>query len=534
MESTKKSETKWQATGNIRTGIKAPFVMIVVFCLFLQSGQTGAQKVEPGSSLSAQIVELTTDIQKAHVMVDLGEEQGLLLRTEQFNTWDNGDPAPDLRADDADFLNEIGLSSAMVRVGFSLDALCSVETLSCDFQSIEAWLDDISRTTEALVVHLTPKAIIHERKPASDALPVLKLAITELKKRFPKVDYIEATNEPDWEYHGSQIYRRKSPVLEPADVYSYYVPFYQAVAFVNEELGLTRPIQVGGPALTGMNETWLTAFLDGYTADSNPAKRLDFISYHGYGQFSDSFKEYTPNKPDPSVLSSQRETLNQWLSERSLPEDIPVFVTETGIYPGPSYDEPDPSKNDYLRQAAGMASQHYWWAQQAAMYPFNWVVRHETQGRKDQLITHTAEGPLRRTLSPYGNMLLMQSKMKTTKVKAVSDSLKDGRGIYGIASKDNTGIAVMLWNYQHVKQVEFDTQLKLLNMPQGLQQGKVRKRIYRIDAETSNYWANPAMADLTMVAESEERFDANFDLSFMLSPNSLYLLLLEPLQSLDE
>jgi hypothetical protein len=163
-----------------------------------------------------------------------------------------------------------------------------------------------------------------------------------------------------------------------------------------------------------MNETWLTAFLDGYAADSNPDKRLDFISYHGYGQFSDSFKEYTPNKPDPSVLSAQRDRLNLWLSERDLPQDIPVFITETGIYPGPSYDEPDPSKNDYLRQAAGMASQHYWWAKQTAMYPFNWVVRHETQGRKDQLITHTEEGPLRRTLSPYGNMLLMQAKMKST------------------------------------------------------------------------------------------------------------------------
>jgi len=507
-------------------------LLIVVLAGAFQALPTSAEKPEPGSSLAAgaaQSAMAKMKVRNARVLADFAAEQGPLLRTEQFNTWDNGDPAPHLRADDADFLNEIGLRSKMVRVGFSLDTLCNLETDSCDFGSIASWLDDISRTTESLVVHLTPKAVIHERKPALDALPLLKLAITELKNRFPKIDYIEATNEPDWEYHGAQIYRRKKPILEPRDVYPYYIPFYQAVAYVNETLALQRPIQIGGPALTGMNETWLTAFLDGYAADSNPDKRLDFISYHGYGQFSDSFKEYTPNKPDPSVLSTQRDRLNLWLSERDLPQDIPVFITETGIYPGPSYDEPDPSKNDYLRQAAGMASQHYWWAKQTAMYPFNWVVRHETQGRKDQLITHTEEGPLRRTLSPYGNMLVMQAKMKNNKVDAVSDSLEDGRGVYALASKDQSGIAVMLWNYQHVKQEGFDTHLELVSIPTDLQQGEVRKRVYRIDSQTSNYWADPAMADLTLVSESREYFDDTFDLSFMLTPNSLYLLLLEPL-----
>jgi len=87
----------------------------------------------------------------------------------------------------------------------------------------------------------------------------------------------------------------------------------------------------------------------------------------------------------------------------------------------------------------------------------------------------------------------------------------------------------MLWNYQHVKQEGFDTHLELVNIPTDLQQGEVRKRVYRIDSQTSNYWADPAMADLTLVSESREYFDDTFDLSFMLTPNSLYLLLLEPL-----
>jgi hypothetical protein len=87
----------------------------------------------------------------------------------------------------------------------------------------------------------------------------------------------------------------------------------------------------------------------------------------------------------------------------------------------------------------------------------------------------------------------------------------------------------MLWNYQHVKQEGFDTRLELVNIPTDLQQGEVRKRVYRIDSQTSNYWANPDMANLIVVSESREYFDDTFELSFMLTPNSLYLLLLEPL-----
>lgn len=495
-----------------------------------------ATKVEPGSTLAAAKPDRSaanTSLQAAQVSVDFSAEQGELLRSEQYNTWDNGDPAPELRAKDVEFLNDQGLHSRVVRVGFSVDELCNLTANSCNFEAIASWLDDISRATDSLVVHLTPKDVIENQRPPSDAEALLYLTIRELKKRFPKIDYIEATNEPDWEFHGAQIYAGKPPILSPAQVYPYYVAFYQAVNRVNAELGDSEPLQVGGPALTGMTAFWMTAFLDGYAADPNPLKRLDFISYHGYGEFSDDFKQYRGYKSDPSEIRDQRQRLDRWLVERQLTPGIPVFITEAGLYPGPSFDDPDPSKKDYLRQAAGQASLFYWWGKQAEIYPFHWVVRHATQGRKDQLITHSAEQPQINTFSPYGNLLLMQSMMKQTRVKASSDSLTDGQGVYAIASKDASGASVMVWNYQHTNAGRFHTQIQLSSLPAELRDQTVRQRLYKIDQTTSNYWHNPNKANLQQVAEKTLTLDDSHTETVELAANGLYLMVLEPVSETD-
>lgn len=489
-------------------------------------------KTEPGSSLGGEVSPLGTATssqpRQASVSVDFGALQGELLRTERYNTWDNGDPAPDLRARDVAFLNEQGLHSDMVRIGFSVGEHCDVAANACDFSSIADWIGDISDATDSLVVHLTPTHLIEEGRQPADVKPLLKLAISELKKQFPKIDYIEATNEPDWEFHGAQIYAGKSPVLQPEAVYPYYVPYYQAVNEVNKELPQSEHLKIGGPALTGMTETWMTAFLDGYAADTNPGKRLDFISYHGYGEFSDDFKDYRTYKSDPGQLRTQRERLDNWLEERQLTAGIPVFVTETGLYPGPSFDEKDPSKNDYLRQAAGMAAMQYWWAEQSDIYPFNWVVRHANQRRKDQLITNSPDGALIDTFSPYGNMLVMQSMMKDNRVEATSDSIKEGKGVYALASSDASGVSIMVWNYQHINSERFRATINMSGLPPELTNKRVRQTVYRIDQATSNYWADPETANLQRVSESVVEPGATYSVPVSLGANALELIVLEP------
>jgi hypothetical protein len=506
-------------------------------------------KVEPGDDIAGGETRpaptSSSPLKQASVAVDFGDPQGYLLRTERLNTWDNGDPAPNLRADDVAFLNEQGLHAEVTRVGLSLeglcdvadeasecrgeggDTLCDVATDSCDFSSIADWLSDISDATDSLMVHLTPRSIIQAKRPPSEAIPLLTLTIRELKRQFPKIDYIESSNEPDWVFHGSQVYAKKEPILQPGELYAYYVPFYKAVNAVNAQLPPWKHLKVGGPTLTGMNETWMTAFLDGYAADPNPDKRLDFISYHGYGVFSDAFA-YHVFKSDPSQAGAQRPRLEAWLRARHLSENIPVFITETGIYPGGSVDDPDPSKADYLRQAAGLASLHYWWAESPRTYPFNWVVRHGAQGRKDQLVTRAPGGPQADTFTPYGNMLVMQSKMKDLRVKATSDSLTDGQGVYAVASKDKSGASIMVWNYQSTNNARFRTSIAMSRLPSALRKGPVRRTLYRIDQTTSNYWADPQRANLQQVGEKYISPATAYHETVDLEPNALYLILLEP------
>ncbi|MBK6739896.1 MAG: hypothetical protein IPG64_19570 [Haliea sp.] len=57
---------------------------------------------------------------------------------------------------------------------------------------------------------------------------------------------------------------------------------------------------------------------------------------------------------------------------------------------------------------------------------------------------------------------------------------------------------------------------------------KVRQRTFRIDATTSNYWADPEHANLQQVAETLVKPGEQHSLSVELTANALWLVLLEP------
>ena len=170
------------------------------------------------------------------------------------------------------------------------------------------------------------------------------------------------------------------------------------------------------------HEGWIPAFLDGYAADTNPDKRLDFVrgtvtaistkatGYRSY-VFSRTIRAWSPiSVPGSTRCCGNAES--RLISRHSSPKPE--------IYPGPAFDDPDPSRNDWVRQAPGLTSIHYWYAEQPDIYPFHWTVRHDKEGRKDQLVTLRGEGessPVE-TFTPYGNMLLMQSMLGDKRVVA--------------------------------------------------------------------------------------------------------------------
>ena len=481
------------------------------------------------------------------VSVDFGASRGPLLHAERVNNLYPGDQYKDQLVSDVAFLNAQGLHGRIYRAWVSdilfnpktgqsdpnLVGIFDIKTGKYDFDLVADYLDHASRVSDTILVVLNLQSMVRAGWTPEQTRPVIKNIILELKRRHPKIKYIEAMNEAD---HNLRQF------MKPEDLYSYYVPFYQAVNEVNAELRPQIPLLVGGPNLGSCgnpltppgpnNQRWLEKFLDGYMADRDRGKRLDFLSYHAYGYFKNQVtcSEYTPIRSDPSMLARQRPRIDEELRKRGLNENIPTFITEMGPYPGPSYDNKEDARPDYLRQAVAMASYTYWFMESPKDVPFQWMMRHDTNGRKDQLVSHApGDRPvLTNTFTPYGNLLVMLSKMKDGRVSAISNGLHEGKGTYAIASSDKSGLSLLVWNYQLTGTDHVRVNLNLSNLPARLRGKPLRERVYRIDSANSNYFTNPAKAALQMVAERTVTGSRSLTETAELEPNALQLILIEP------
>ena len=476
--------------------------------------------------------------QSATVTVDFAASRGAFMHPERFNNVSRPTTFPQSRDADVAFFNEQGLHGSIYRVWVDTHLIHNARTGAYDYTIVEDYLKDLSRLSDNLLVVLDTRVQVRDRKATPAQIkPVIKTILRELKQRFPSIRYIEAFNEPD---------HNMAKAVSPQQLYDYYVPYYEVVNELNRELKPQVPLELGGPALTSFRREWLDPFLDRYAADTNPGKRLDFISYHGYGLFQGggspeegplAFHMY---KGDPSEVAVHRAELEAALRSRGIDAGIPGFITELGIYPGPSFDTRDDARPDYLINAAGVPSLLYWFMEQPHTIPFNWVLRHKTEERKDQLITRADDGkptvvsagddaPLpTRTFTPYGNAMVMLSRLKDERVVARSDALAGGKGIYAIATKDGTGAAVMVWNYQHTGARSHRVNIDFGQLPASLRGRALRQRQFRIDDQVSNYWANPATANLQQVSDTTIAPTNRHQLTLDLTANALQLVVVEP------
>ena len=478
---------------------------------------------------------------KATVTVKFDESRGDFLHPERYNNfsrWTSWQPQRDA---DIRFLNEQGLHGEIYKVWVDAERIHDPETDTYDYSGLDDYLADASLVSDELLMVMDTRVSVRDmgRSPA-DIKPIIKRIMTDLKKRYPQIRYVEAFNEPD---------HNLAKNVTPAGLYDYYKVYYQAVNEINREVQPQVPLELGGPGYMQYNETWMYAFLDRYAADPSPDKKLDFISWHAYGEFpegtgdSSGPRAYHFYKGDPSEVAGQRDLLNAALESRGLDTDIPAFITETGIYPGPSFDHQDDPRPDYLIGAAGVPSLHYWYLEQPDTYPFNWVVRHYGEERKDQLITRARDGEHiavradegvedlpTKIFTPYGNAMAMMARLKQERVDAHSDALEGGKGIYSIATRDEYGAAVMVWNYQHIEQQSYTVTIDMGELPANLRDRPVRQQMFRIDDQVSNYWADPARANLQMVSESVVEPGSSYRVSVDLTPNALQLIVLEPVE----
>jgi hypothetical protein len=474
----------------------------------------------------------------ATVTVDFAKSRGAFLHPERYNNLSRSTTFTAQRDADVQFFTQQGLHGKIYRVWVDAERIHDAKTGAYNYAGIDDYLADVSRLSDNLLVVMDTRVSVRDlKRTPAQIKPMIKTIMRNLKQRFPQIRYIEAFNEPD---------HNLAKAIAPGQLYDYYIVYYEAVNEINRELRPKLPLEVGGPAFMQYNEEWLRPFLDRYKTDPSPDKRLDFISWHAYGHFPPGTgdaggpRAYHFYKGDPSEVAGQRAKLEAELKSRGLDTRIASFITELGIYPGPSFDNLDDARPDYLIGAAGVPSLLYWFMEQPRTIPFNWVLRHFGEERKDQLITRAANGqpmPVRAgeskpvptgIFTPYGNALLMMSKLKNERATARSNALTDGKGIYAIATKDKSGAAVMLWNYQHTGSQSYRVTVDMGQLPASLRGKSLRQRMFRIDGGVSNYWADPATANLQQISETVVRAQRTQSVVIELTPNALQLIVVEP------
>lgn len=498
-------------------------------------------------------LQVLNPLTAATVGVNFGDELGQLLHTERYNNFHVSTTFADQRDADVDFLNVQGLHGTLYRAWLNspnqTEPTCTGSSGACTLSpSMAAYLADLGNVSDTLLGNLRLDA--WRGQDTATAKAGIERILLAVKQSQPKMQLIEGWNEPD----------APGSTITSAEVYEGYKALYQAVNSINATLGATDPsyvpLQVGGPALYYFNTSLLNSFLDAYKNDPDPNKRLDFVSYHAYlNVLPNGSREFF--KSDPSLVKDYRNQLDAMLAARGLDTEMPVYITETGIYPGPLCDACN--STDYMRQAAGMPSLQYWLGQQHDTYAFNWVARR--QGLKDEFVTQNSVGPYANlqtqqvlwqpydplpsdALTPYGNVMLMQSKMEDVRVSATSDQMINGSGIYVLAAKDATlpEASLMVWNYQGCsgvastagcKTAGYDTTMKMAQLPNGLGDGPVTVTVYRVDQNTSNFYFDPTNTDLSKadLQQVDERTVTPVDggLSFRtdLLPNTVYLFTLK-------
>lgn len=481
--------------------------------IVLESRRLAAPAPAPATTTTTTTTTPTTG-PAATVTVAAGTELGALNNPSRYQN--QSGPSQLLSPLDEQRIGQLG--PTVIRGWFKPESYYDRMTDSYDFDypapggggRFYAYADQLSRLSEQIFANFDqcdPELMTPAHPERCRA--VLKAGIRHYKLRYPSLRYIELFNEPDKTWEPSAVER---PAINAADYYAWYKIGYSVVNELNEELKPAIPLHIGGPAAYTFDSPFLKEFLDRYRADPDSTKRLDFLSYHQYRR-----------RDDPASVESEKETAQRWLSERGLNADTPVYVTEYGVFPGTN--SGTTFGEDLLTQAAAMATLGYYYTLGGTDMAMHWVFDHGENDRKS-LLVDAADGKV----YPYYNMIAMQRKLKSRRIKADSDSLSTkGIGVNAIASRDRTGLAILTTNYQWTNgTTQYQVNLKINDLPTEYTKGNILIERYLVDATTSNYAYDPAHSDLQRVERYTIPATSSLTATFHLDRNAISLLMVTP------
>ncbi|WP_037603624.1 hypothetical protein [Streptacidiphilus rugosus] len=453
------------------------------------------------TGLTTGNVSATTGYATNVIEVDLGKSQGTFpyalghdlssrpfLGDQRDTTVITGTSTPDDQMSDATVSRVAQLKLQHTRLWLTLADLCNATTHVCDDAAKDPYLASYDGLTQSIFLNWgsdydewvkAPKAGVSWT--AAQLQDATDQALTHLKTAFPKLEYIEVENESI------------SPTApDIADYMTKYLMMSRLVKAVNG-LGLPGPkLKVGGPT-TDIFSTWrIGMFLAAYQASTDPDKELDFISYHQY--ITNSGGPYAAaDGADPAVAATERSTLDGLLTKYGQPAGLPVFVSETGVFPGTCDTQScpttatTPNALDFHIQAAALASLDYYYANQHGITPMHWTIAHGGNARKSLFDDYTSATPQAR---PYYDMIQMQTMLPATRYQSVNRDTTQlsapGIGVYSLAAADATTVAVMSWNYQWAatQPQGYDSEIHFANLPPAFQTSNVLVTRYYLPAST--------------------------------------------------
>jgi hypothetical protein len=356
------------------------------------------------------------------------------------------------------------------------------------------YLDSVSAHSDAVLINIRR----YEQEVLTGMLTfdkwkeVFKAGVRHYKQRCPNLRYIEVLNEP--------TAKNQSNLGGMRHYYRFYRRAYEAINELNDELDPELPLRVGGPS--GFRAEEAIHLIEDFARDGNPDKRLDFVSFHHYWVQA------------PVEISGWENEIDGALQRASLPSDLPIFVTEIGYaWKGRT----DPRKN--LWHAAGMTAYQYQARRARDLRLFPWVQFHS----QPQIAMVQFDTKLRMT--PYGAAVKMLRMHREQEVAATSSGLdKKGNGLGVLATRDDTGLTIHLWNLQPDGKRSVSAEVSIAKVPEPLRCVPLTVRRYLIDSAHSNCLAIPGRpGGLEMVEEREILGSAALQLTARLEPMALCL-----------
>ena len=434
----------------------------------------------------------------ATVTVNCDSDQGLLGRYEQNNSF--ADNRILSKIGPGDELQLLNWHTKILRIWIIPTWYWDKSTNTYNYSVFHPYLDLASRVSDHLLVTTGSTTAIEVRDglALSTLEEVIINGLKHYKQQYPKIRYIEASNE----YEG---------YLSDSEYYEVYQVHYRAVNAVNSELelGNSNKLLLGGPVTFKFNSSKIPNFLTNFANDSSADKLLYFISYHQY--------LHNGGSDEPKQIVGERSHINQWLSDRGLNPNLPVLVTEIGN--GRPEDTGLPTDEHALLTGAANASIMYWYQSEPNIVPLNWVVHNSIAGLEFRDQFKTMDG----YLFPYGKVLQAMSLMKITWVSASSSQLNGNSiGVYGLASKDTSGVTVLIWNYQHTSSSAHNTNVNVNNLPSEFTGKNIKLRRFAIDR------VHEESPTLPLIEETVLANSGSFTQTYLLQENELQLLELTP------